>query len=60
MLTTFLLVLLVGLGFVSGSLWILTAAVGALIAKMFPLALVLFAIVGAAYLANNYFNKRKF
>ena len=57
-LTTFLLVLLVGLGFVSGSIWILTAAIGALVAKLFPLALVLFAIVGAAYLAYHYFNER--
>ncbi len=60
MLTTLLLVFLVGLGFVSGSIWVLTAAVGALLVKMFPLTLVFFAIAGAGYLAFfYYFNKRK-
>jgi hypothetical protein len=58
MLTTLLLVFLVGLGFVSGSIWVLTAAVGALLVKMFPLTLVFFAIVAAVYLAFSYYNQR--
>jgi hypothetical protein len=58
MLTTFLLVLFVGLGFISGSVWVLTAAVGTLVVKMFPLTLVFFAIVGAGYLAFFYYNQR--
>jgi hypothetical protein len=49
MLTAFLLVLFVRLGFISGSVWVLTAAVGTLVVKIFPLTLVLFAIVGAGY-----------
>jgi hypothetical protein len=58
MLTTFLLVLFVGLGFLSGSVWVLTAAIGALVAKLFPITLVFFAIVGAAYLAFHFYNER--
>jgi hypothetical protein len=57
-LTTLLLVLLVGLGFVSGSIWILSAAIGALVVKLFPITLVFIAIVGAAYLAFHYYQKR--
>jgi hypothetical protein len=57
-LTTLLLVLLVGLGFVSGSIWILSAAIGALVVKMFPLTLVFFAVVGAGYLAFHYYQQR--
>jgi hypothetical protein len=50
--------LFVGLGFLTGSVWVLTAAVGALMVKIFPMTLVFFAIVAAGYLAFSYYNQR--
>jgi hypothetical protein len=55
---TLALVTAVVLGFVSGSIWLFTAAIGALMVKMFPILLVFLAIVGIGFLAFNYFNKR--
>jgi hypothetical protein len=58
LLTIFLIMLFVGLGFLTGSVWVLTAAVGALMVKIFPMTLVFFAIVAAGYLAFSYYNQR--
>ena len=55
---TLALVVAVVLGFVSGSIWLFTAAVGALMFKMFPILLVFLAIVGISFLALKYFKKR--
>lgn len=55
---TLLLVLAVVLGFVSGSIWLFTAAVGALMVNMFPILLVLLALVAAAFLIFKYYYRR--
>ena len=55
---TLLLVLAVVLGFLSGSIWLFSAAVGALMVKMFPILLVLLVLAGAAFLAFKYFYRR--
>lgn len=55
---TVALVVAVALGFVSGSLWLFTAAIGALMVKMFPILLVFLAIAGIGILAFKYFYKR--
>jgi len=52
-----LLITAVVLGFLSGSIWLFTAALGALMVKMFPVLLVLLAIGAAAFLAFNYYRK---
>ncbi len=55
---TLALVLAVVFGFLSGSIWLFTAAVGALTVKLFPIVLVFFAIAGAAYLTFIYYRER--
>ena len=55
---TLALVVAVVLGFVSGSIWLFSAAVGALMVKMFPILLVFLTIVGIGFLAFKYFKKR--
>ena len=55
---TLALVVAVVLGFVSGSIWLFSAAVGVLMVKMFPILLVFLAIAGIGFLAFNYFKKR--
>ncbi|MBK6510928.1 MAG: hypothetical protein IPG06_16775 [Haliea sp.] len=57
-LLTLLLVLAVVLGFISGSIWLFTAAVGALMVNMFPILLVLLALVAAAFLIFKYYYRR--
>jgi hypothetical protein len=53
-----LLVAAVILGFISGSVWFFTAALSALMIKMFPILLVVIALAGGAVLAvRHYFNK---
>ncbi len=54
-----LLIAAVILGFLSGSIWLFTAALGALMVKMFPILLVAIAIAGGGLLAFKYYiNKR--
>ncbi len=55
---TLLLVFAVVLGFLSGSIWIFTAAVGALMVKMFPILLVLLALGAAAFLAFKHYYRK--
>jgi hypothetical protein len=43
------------LGFLGGSLWIFTAAVGFLILKMYPLILVAIVVIGTGLLALKYY-----
>ena len=52
---TVALVIAVALGFVSGSLWLFSAAVGALMVKMFPILLVFLAIAGIGFLAFKFY-----
>ena len=53
-----LLIAAVVLGFLSGSVWFFTAALSALLIKMFPILLVVIALAGGAVLAfRHYFNK---
>ena len=52
-----LLLTAVVLGFLSGSIWLFTAALGALMVKMFPVLLILLAIGVAAFLAFKYYFK---
>lgn len=54
-----LLMAAVFLGFLSGSIWLFTAALGALMVKMFPILLVAIAIAGGGLLAFKYYIKRK-
>jgi hypothetical protein len=46
------------LGFLSGSIWLFTAALGALMVKMYPILLIAIAVVGGGLLAFNYYFKR--
>jgi hypothetical protein len=57
-LFTLLLVLAVVLGFLSGSIWLFTAAVGALMIKMFPILLVLLVLAGAAFLVFKHYYRK--
>jgi hypothetical protein len=57
-LLTLLLVFAVVLGFVSGSIWLFTAAVGALMVKMFPILLVLLALGAAAFLIFKHYYRK--
>ena len=52
---TLALVVAVVLGFVSGSFWLFTAAVGVLMVKIFPILLVFLAVAGIGFLAFKYF-----
>ena len=46
------------LGFVTGSLWLFTGAITALMAKMFPVLLLTAVLVGGGYLVlRHYFKK---
>lgn len=47
----------VGLGCLSGSIWLFTAVIRALLAKLFPLLLMLLAIGGSGILAFNHYRK---
>jgi hypothetical protein len=49
------LVAAVILGFLSGSLWLFAAAVSVLTIKMFPILLVVIALVGGGVLALRYY-----
>jgi hypothetical protein len=53
-----LLIAAAALGFLSGSIWLFTAALGALMVKMFPILLVAIAITGGAVLAFKYYFNR--
>jgi hypothetical protein len=53
-----LLIAAVVLGFLSGSIWLFTAALGALMVKMFPVLLIAIAITGGAALAFKYYFNR--
>ena len=55
---TVALVVALALGFVSGSIWLFTAAVGALMVKMFPILLVLLALGGAGFLAFKHYYRK--
>lgn len=55
---TLALVFAVVLGFVSGSIWLFTAAVGALMVKIFPIFLVLLVLGAAAFLAFKHYYRR--
>ncbi len=50
-----LLVAAVILGFISGSVWLFTAALGVLMVKMFPILLVAIAIGGGGLLAFKHY-----
>jgi hypothetical protein len=52
---TLFLVAAATIGFLGGSLWLFTAAIGFLLVKMFPILLVVLAIAGAAFLAFNHY-----
>jgi len=54
MLSLLLLAAMV-LGFLSGSIWLFTAALGALMIKMFPILLLTAALVGGGLLAFRYY-----
>jgi hypothetical protein len=51
----FLLVLATTLGFLSGSVWLFSIALGTLMVKMFPILLVAIALVGGGLLAFRYY-----
>ncbi len=53
-----LLAMIAVLGFLSGSIWLFTAALGALMVKMYPILLIAIAVVGGGLLAFNYYFKR--
>ena len=53
-----LLIAAVVLGFLSGSVWFFTAALSALMIKMFPILLVVIALVGGGVLAFRYYFNR--
>ena len=42
-------------GFLTGSIWIFTAALSALMAKMFPVLLLAVVLVGGGFLAFKYY-----
>jgi len=46
------------LGFFTGSLWLFTAAISALVLKTFPILLLLLAISGAAFLVFRHYYRR--
>lgn len=50
-----LLIAAAALGFLSGSVWLFTAALGVLMVKMFPVLLVAVAITSGAALAFKYY-----
>ena len=47
------------LGFIGGSFWIFSAAVGFLILKMYPLLLVAIVAIGVGLLALKYYYRRQ-
>ena len=53
-----LLLTAVVLGFLSGSIWLFTAALGILMVKMYPILLVAIAIAGGGLLATQYYLKK--
>ena len=53
-----LLVAIATIGFLGGSLWLFTAALGVLMVKMFPILLVAIVICGAGLLAFKYYCRR--
>jgi hypothetical protein len=57
-LISLLLVLAAVLGFLSGSIWLFTAALGALMVKMYPILLIAIAIAGGGLLAFKYYFRR--
>ena len=52
-----LLVLTAVLDFLSGSIWLFTAALGVLMVKMFPVLLVAIALIGGGLLTIRYYTK---
>ena len=50
-----LLVLAITLGFLSGSVWLFSIALGTLMVKMFPILLLAVALVGGGLLAFRYY-----
>jgi hypothetical protein len=54
-LISLLLLTAIVLGFLSGSIWLFTAALGALMVKMFPILLVAVAIAVGGFLAYKYY-----
>jgi hypothetical protein len=57
-LISLLLVLAAVLGFLSGSIWLFTAALGALVVTAYPLLLIAIAIAGGGLLAFKYYFRR--
>ena len=46
------------LGFLSGSLWVFTAAMSALLVSMYPLASMLLGLVALIYLAHRHYQRK--
>ena len=47
------------LGFMSGSLWFFTVAISALLMKMYPVLVLLAALIGLSYLAYRYYERKQ-
>ena len=47
-----------GLGFLSGSIWLFSAAIAALMVKLFPVLLIAIVIGGGAVLAFKFYFRR--
>jgi hypothetical protein len=45
------------LGFIGGSLWIFSAAVGFLILKMYPVLMIVLLVIGVGFLAIKYYGR---
>ena len=54
-----LLIAAVVLGILSGSLWSFTAALGALLVTMYPVAALLIALAGLTYLAYSHYRRKR-